>query len=445
MTTSARVLGLLLVGLGLLWGPRPAPAQEVLTLERALEIALTQNLRIENAGISVEKLGEDLEALRTRQYPAFTASVRALHNFVDESFEFEQGALGMVDGQPVPSRDVDIDTANRATAHFAVGIEQPLSGLYAIALNIDKLETDQAIARQQLRATQQETARQVKQHYYAILSSQSAIEADKASVAFYQDLVATLQNKVAQKTALDYELLDAEARLAKAQHDVLSNQTDLANSKETLNKLMGRDLTTDFTLVEAFADPALNLDPGTAQEQALARRPETRAAHLRLEKAQTERKIEDAGYIPEVGLVANYSRVANSDFIPDESFYVGLIVKWEFFDWGRTGDQVASAAYGVSQAKNAVSNSREQVRSEVSARIRDLVTAQGLLPVTEKAQRAAREKLRVTNNRYKAGAVLLDDLLEAESDLAQANDDFHQARLAVWNAQAALEKAMGED
>jgi outer membrane protein len=65
--------------------------------------------------------------------------------------------------------------------------------------------------------------------------------------------------------------------------------------------------------------------------------------------------------------------------------------------------------------------------------------------VTEVAKRAAEEKLRVSFNQYKAKTILLSDLLDAQSQLEQANDDFHQALLGVWNASAELEQALGEE
>ena len=81
----------------------------------------------------------------------------------------------------------------------------------------------------------------------------------------------------------------------------------------------------------------------------------------------------------------------------------------------------------------------------MNARLRELANAQNLVGVTVKAQNAAREKLRVTRNRCEEEAALLDDVLRAESDLAQANDDHNKAILAVWTAQANLAKALGEE
>jgi outer membrane protein TolC len=51
----------------------------------------------------------------------------------------------------------------------------------------------------------------------------------------------------------------------------------------------------------------------------------------------------------------------------------------------------------------------------------------------------------VTNNRYRQDTALLSDLLDAESDLSSANDDYVKAVLSVLEVQAELARAMGEE
>ena len=47
-------------------------------------------------------------------------------------------------------------------------------------------------------------------------------------------------------------------------------------------------------------------------------------------------------------------------------------------------------------------------------------------------------------NQYKEKAALLKDVLQAESELAEANTQFQDAILSAWTAQAQLDKAMGQ-
>lgn len=437
---------LLLAVPGLAIGEEPAtPAGEVLTLPEALGIALSNNPSVENAGLSVEKVGDELAAERTRQYPSFRTSVRESRNFTDEEFTIDQGQLGTVDGEPIPPRNVELETKESFTTLFEVEVRQPLLQLYGIGLTLDRLKVDQQIAGQRLRSTRQDVALEVKREYYEILKTQSELEATEESVSFYVSLVDTLTNKVRERTALEYELLEAEARLARARHTAFKERNTLASGKERLNDLMGRDITTPFTVSPVPVVVPVLLDPEGATAQALAQRPETKEARLQLERAEYQLSSKEAEYIPDLDLTANYSNTLNTSFIPDEIFFVGVVLRWEFFDWGRKQREMEKALKSIAQAKNDIRKADHKVTAEVNDRIRKLQNAQSLVEVTELSQQAAREKLRVTFNRYNEEAVLLDDLLEAESELARANSDANKATLSVWSAVAELEKALGEE
>lgn len=441
----SRLYAVVLSSLVVLTSGPVAAAGEVLTLEEALSLALTNNPGVENANLDIEKIGDQVSATRTRQYPAFTTTVHGSRNFEEESYTIEQGALGNVAGTPVPNQTTNLETKEDFSAQFEVEVRQPLTKLYSIGLNLDKLEVDRKISDQNLRSKQQSVALDVKQEYYAILTTQSALEATEESIAFYTSLVEIVGNRVQERTALEYQLLDAEARLGQARYDELKQTNELADHKERLNQLMGRDIDTPFTVVPVADIPSPILDPEQAEAQALAQRPETREARLKLAQAELEQRIKKSDYIPDVDLTASYIKLANTDFIPDDYFFVGLVARWEFFDWGRRADEVSKARRSVSEARNLIREADHQVAAQVNQRIRDLQNAKSLVEVTAMAQKAAREKLRVTMNKYEEEAALLDDVLEAESDLAKANSDHEEATLGVLTAAAELEKALGED
>jgi outer membrane protein TolC len=97
------------------------------------------------------------------------------------------------------------------------------------------------------------------------------------------------------------------------------------------------------------------------------------------------------------------------------------------------------------QAKNDVRNAEAHAVADVNEKVRGLKQAQALVPVTLLAQKTAKEQLRVTLNRYRNQSALIQDVLKAQSKLADATSDYQKAHLAVWNAWAELQKARGEE
>ena len=140
-----------------------------------------------------------------------------------------------------------------------------------------------------------------------------------------------------------------------------------------------------------------------------------------------------------------YSRLGNVSFIPSEVWTVGLEFRWEFYDWGRKSTQLDQHQASVRQARNDIREAEYQVLVEVDSHLRQLEEARAYIGVTELMQAASREKLRVVMNQYRERAVLLTDVLQSESELADANSDFQKALLALFTAKAQLDKTLGID
>jgi outer membrane protein TolC len=56
---------------------------------------------------------------------------------------------------------------------------------------------------------------------------------------------------------------------------------------------------------------------------------------------------------------------------------------------------------------------------------------------------ASRDILRVLMNQYEQHRIMLQDVLDAETELDRANNEYTRAVLSVWNAQAELDHAIG--
>ena len=56
----------------------------------------------------------------------------------------------------------------------------------------------------------------------------------------------------------------------------------------------------------------------------------------------------------------------------------------------------------------------------------------------------SQERVRVGLNRYEQQTVMLKDLLQLQTSLAETTYKYSESLLAYWTARAELEKAMGE-
>jgi len=81
----------------------------------------------------------------------------------------------------------------------------------------------------------------------------------------------------------------------------------------------------------------------------------------------------------------------------------------------------------------------------VNSKYRKLQESCQLVRVARLAQTAARANVQMVAYKYRLEAVLLKDVLHAQTSLADADSDYQNALLSFWTAKADFEKALGED
>lgn len=419
---------------------------QVLSLDDAVRIALAQNRLVRNAQLEVDKAGERVAATRTRLYPQFDVSVLGLQLLTPLDFRFPKGAFGLFPQiGPVPPTDTTIVTSRKPVAFVLATAAQPLSQLHRIGLGIKLQETTRDLARNSLRSEQLSLVNQVKKGYYGVLRQQSALLSVEESLKLYRELDRVVAQYVSEQVALDGDRLEVKARLAKEEYEVLSLRNSLQSQKEQLNALMGRDLRLEFAVSSIAESSLYDVDVDTARSRALQQRPEMQEARLKARQADYDARMKKSEAIPEVNLFFGYIGAYNVSVLPQNTAAVGVQFRWNVFDWGRGKLELAEKRNTLIQAENAVPEVENQILLEVNHRSRKLVEARALLRVVELKQEATREKLRVAVNKYRLEAVLLKDVLLAQTAVAESNYEYQQALLAFWAARADLEKAVGEN
>ncbi len=428
------------------WGQEEAPTVETLTMEQALTLALANNASVQNAVLDVDKASARIAVARTKRLPELHLSVLESRHLTRESYEFEAGAFGTFPGiGPVPHKTTNLETTPHFTTLVTTGASLPLSQRYRIGLNIQQREVGHHLAKEQLRAQRQQVAEEVKQTYYSIQQTESALGALAETLTFLRELDRQVEQYVKARTALAYESLEVKTRLASAEYEELRQSNLLASQKEHLNDLLGRDAQTAFRVSPTSEAPTVKLSPEAAQAEALAQRPEVRAARLKVQHAEYDARIKKSEYLPDVSFTVRYTSPFGIKLLPENVASVGIYATWEFFDWGRKQHELAEKGAAITQAQNSVRDVENQVVTEVHTRIRKVQDARAQTRVAEASQAAAREKARVMLEQYKQQTTLLQNVLQAQDALAKANNEYQQAQLAVWTARANLEKTLGEE
>jgi outer membrane protein len=421
-------------------------AAKPLTLQEAVSLARSHNRELKQAGLEIHKQKEAFSEAKTQLYPRFETYVLASELLTPLDFTVKSGTFGTFPATgPIPAKDSIIHTPARPVAIASVTVTQPLTQLLRIDLSIKEQKLRAELSQQAYFAREQDLVNEVRRGYYAILQSQSELESHRALLAYLEELQQLTGRRLQQEAVLKADSLRITAQRTKALYQLTVIEDALADQKEALNRLLGRDLQAEFT-VEMVPDslPAES-SLQEASKSAIEMRSEIKAETIKKERAALETKIEKTRYIPDISVQANYLTAPNISFLPQNLGAVGVLLTWQPWDWGQKRHNIAQKVDAEKQAQLSIDNVREQVLQEVDSTFRRLREARELLTVAQAARDAEAEKLRNEMDAYSHQAIVLSDLLQQQSSVVSAGQQYRQGILAFWRARADFERALGEE
>jgi outer membrane protein len=252
--------------------------------------------------------------------------------------------------------------------------------------------------------------------------------------------------------AVRADVLAAEERIATAQVQVIAAENAAQNARAQLRSLLHLDPADHIELADTLIGP-LPAAPAAAeqlQSVALAERPELEQTAAQLDALRSRERLARAEARPTIGAVAqwDYSR-PNQRYFPqaDEwksSWSVGLLVSWRLFDGGK-----AQADTSVSRlTQRAVAEDRQELERRIQVEVetdrRNLESALAAVTAADAARAAALEREKDARDRHAAGLAPMVEILDAEAQLAAAEQQQVNARAFSWAAVAILARAVGQ-
>jgi outer membrane protein len=421
----------------------PAP---VLTIENAVGLALKGNRQVQSSAFDIERAREGTAAINTQRLPQLQIYMMGGEALRPISFTIPEGALGVYPGiGPIPAQNSKITTPQQFTGLVFGQISQPLSQQWKIHLASLSSRLGEELAKEGLRQQQQETAHSVRDLYYQIAQTQTQIDTAEANVKYLVELQAETDRNLTEQSALKGDSLAVRAKLSQQRYQLLTLRDTVATQKESLNRLLGRDLQTEFAVEAEPLPKADEIDLAEARKQAASQRAEIRQARLQTKKAEVEVRRQRAEYVPDLSVNLTYLSLPNVNFVPQNITQAGFLLQWQPFDWGQKRHKTESLRYAVRQASLAEQDAGQQVVLDVDAKFRSLAEARALLDTAALSQEAEREKLRVVANRYGQKAALLSDVLQQEASVAQADAEYRKDLAAFWQAKASFDRALGRN
>jgi len=436
-----RLSGMLLLTLAL---AGPARAQEVrqLTPDESVRLGLEQNPRLRAAAADAAGARALWRAARADALPSISsqASYLRLSNNIPSIRFTLPGTDSTITFQSVE--------LNRYQAELSVS--QPLfaGGSIASRTRAAARSADAAdLTAEQERA---DVAFEIRQAYWRLESALSVQGSMQSALAQVDEHVQNVSNHVAEGTALNRDLLVAQARRSEVQLEQVEADNAVRVAQLELNRLIGLPLDTDSrpSTEAALAETEQPLAAITAT--ALDRQPALLALAQQVASLESELRAAQGSWLPRFDFTGRYvvARPNPYFFQEQDRFFgtweLGLMGQWSIWQGGRRPAETAAASARLEAAQARLAVAREQVAVDVARELLELKRARAAAAAAETHLTEAEESYRVARQQFTEGSALSTDVLDAEQAHREAQARRATALADYEIARAAVRRIVGE-
>jgi outer membrane protein TolC len=294
----------------------------------------------------------------------------------------------------------------------------------------------------------------VRRTVYTVLLNRSLIDVQTEAVSLKQEQLSSQQKRFNAGTVTKFNVLTADVELA----NNLPQLIRARNNKRTAEVQLARILALDYPLnvPDDWMPPVMvqgelpyqpiQVDLPSSLVNAVHNRHDLRANQQEIE---VQRKLFDAAkeevFVPKIVGQGGYDVIQNPASGSLGSTQQGAVANikgtWTIFDGLAETGRFEQLRAQIAKATVSYEEKRRSVESDVRDAVVKLEEAQELVISQQKNVQQARESLRLAEARFNAGAGIQLDIINAQSNLTQAQFNELQGRYDYNVALALLERA----
>jgi outer membrane protein len=425
-------------------GASAARAEDIpLTLAEALALAGRANPELQAASARVNAQAERTESVRRLRWPRLGLSMSW------SRMDLPAGVFAnKLNAGQFTMTDFDVARINDPGALSHLGTNLSLEIPIDVFGKVGNVATVMAsygdAASAETRDAALEIRMRVTEAYRQAEMAGRAVEVTEHVLRVAKAREAEIEARVEAGGALQADLLRARARRREREADLAERRGQQRMAQAGLGRLLGAPAGVSYVPTEG--PPAvlpLEGEEGAWVERALRQRPFLEAARRKAEAASSFVRHEKNGLLPDVGLFGQLWDDRIDVGKGNQSWAVGVGIRWAPFDPSRSKREAAATAEQRAAALDEKAAS-DQVRLEVALAYRRAVSARERHAAAAGGSEEGREALRVVQERRKAGMATLTDELETETAALGAALQESGAAAEVAIADAALKRAAGE-
>ena len=268
----------------------------------------------------------------------------------------------------------------------------------------------------------------VVQDFYAIAVAQRKLVNARQSLQEAQSFLDITGKQQQRGEVARADVVKAQIPAVQRERDLQDAQLSVEKARIALALLIFPDYRTDYTIVDDLdAGPAL---PDFPRVQAMAsnNNPDIRAAQATVQQQTYELKSARAAYLPTLsadyyfGINANQFALHN----PDGQLLLGNAAQIQLtvpiWTWGATKSKIKQSEYRLQQAKSDLTYTQRELLANLNSYFLEAQAAQAQIASLRHSVELSADSLHLTVLRYQAGEATAQEVVDAQTTLAQARN-----------------------
>lgn len=398
------------------------PSALALNEVKTVDLALKNNRTAKQSMWAYEAAKSTVSATAASKNPSvgYSYSATRARGATDASSVTERGTNGFSLSVPVytPSVDAAIDGARYDREGAGASYEEALQTAKLTAIS----------------------------DYYTLIMYRNLVDVAQQSVRDYDGHVTNVQAQYNVGLVASSDVLAARTNLADAQTTLITRQNSADVAETDLNIVIGYPVSTSIeTADKEMHYLPYNVTLEQAKAYALLHRATLVKSAMDVKSAEESVKQAKAGYLPTVSLTAgkNYASDDNYRGTSNNGWSVGAKASLDIWDGGSTRNTIKVREAQLESAKEANLAAVDGVLHEVQSAYLNLRAAEQTISSTKVAVEEGQESFRIASLRYRAGVGSNLDVLDAETSLTTARNNYVQALYNYNIYVATLEQAVG--
>ena len=411
-------------------------AQEVLTLEDAVKVALENNyeikiskndLRIDQSNVAYGNAG---------MLPKLTANVVDNNNVQNTSQTRIDGTVN------------ELDNAKNNNLTYGVGLDWTIFDGFKMFAKLDQFKTLQKLGEAELKLTIITKISDVNATYYDLVQQQQQLAALDSSIVISNQRVALAKNRYTIGKASKLEVLNAQVDLNTDTTMLLRQKELYANTKTLLNQILARDPKTDFKVIEQISVDTNLLLPDL-QSLAEKQNPILEAQILNKKVAELQLKQVKGDRYPIIRLNSayNFSESESSlGFVTQSSskgFNYGFSATLNLFDGFAQNRNEKIAKIQIENSTIAIEQQTQALATTLTTSYQTYLTNLELSKLEEKNEAIAKQNLDITLEKFRIGTIATLEFRTAQLNYINAKVRNSNAQFQAKLSEIALKELAG--